>query len=100
MQDDPRRAVEDAQARYAERLDVEPDADPAIRHVVIEGRRLGRLEYRGGDDWHLLYVRDGEAHDSFNDLVAPADDFDEADRHGIGWVADALARGELTEGTR
>jgi len=43
----------------------------------------------------LLYLVDGEYRDSLNYLQATLEHVEEADCHGIGWVADALARGEL-----
>jgi len=96
MHADPRRDVDDAQSRYAERLHVEPDrGDPVVRHVMLDAQRLGQLVHQGDDEWALLYLVDGEYRDSLNYLQATLEHVEEADRHGVGWVADALARGEL-----
>lgn len=93
-----RKRINEAQARLAERLDVEPDpVDPAVRYVVLDGRRLGRLEFDGDATWSLFYWIEGEWRDSLDSVEGDVDDEDrDAALHGIGFVADAIARGELS----
>lgn len=96
MHDDPKRDVDDSQARYAERLDIEPDpADPAVRHVVLEGTRVGKIVHNPSEfAWELFYLHDGEYEDALCAVMGEPDDTEEADRLGVGFIADAIARGD------
>lgn len=90
MQDDPRREIE-RQASIAERLDVEADPVTGERYVVLDGRLVGKLVWSSKERWGLFYAT-GEGYvDSHHGLMGKHDDFEEADRHGVGWVAHALA---------
>ena len=92
------RAEAEAQARYAEQLTVESDpVDATVRHVVLGDHRVAKLVYSGDARWGLVYLVDGNDHDSFNDILATADETESVDRHGVGWAADALASGKLRE---
>jgi hypothetical protein len=100
MHDDRIRAALERQARYAELLAVEPGDSPTERRFLLDGAEVGRIFYReddemlsGGVGWIVEYW-DGERWQRCpSELLAEADMVDDADRHGVGEVADALADG-------
>jgi len=96
VQHDRNPDVDARQAAIAERLEVEPDNEtPSIRHFVFEGQRVGKAVYMGDDEWALLYRSGGAYTDSFSTLMSPLSGVEEAERDGVGWVADAIAHGEI-----
>lgn len=96
MHDDPNHEIDVRQAAIAERLEVKPDPEtPGVRHVELEGQRVGKVVYLGGEEWLVFYRSGYDYRDGLNALMAPLEAVEEADRHGVGWVADAIARGEI-----
>lgn len=93
------REIEDAQARWAERLDIEVDC--GTRYVVLDGRRLGKLAHESDgfvSQWKVFYWVDGEWVEGPCSVEGELEDIDDADLHGVGCVADAISRGQLEPG--
>ena len=105
MHDDRIRRELDRQARYAERLAVEPkETDDGLgRRVMLEGEMAGRVRHTDGlpeyDDspgWVVEYWNGEDDFESAPNVLADPHrrcDAEEIDRHAIGVVAEALADG-------
>lgn len=86
-------AIRDAQATYAERLSAEAGPRPTTRLISLDDVDLAAVEYDADEHtWQVVYLDGTRPSDS---LLGEAEDLEEADRHGIGVVADALARGVI-----
>lgn len=94
------RATLDLQARFAERLTIEPALAPDVRRVLLEGRDVGRILHRTepnvadvGRGW-VVEVWTGKRFERLpRDAMFGREEVEAAENHGLGEVALALAEG-------
>lgn len=88
------------QAKFAEWLSAEPDSlHPSVRVVSLDGEPRGTVEHdaeEGG--WVVRYwSAEGAYVTDAHSLMGEGteDEHEYADRHGVGVMAEALARGDV-----
>jgi len=91
-EDREEREIRRRQAALAEHVYVEPDSESEDRHVVFQGRRVGKLVWNSEDRWDLfLATADGYVFGTLS--YHPGPDLERIDRDASGHVAYMLAAG-------